>query len=235
MKAKNELCACSKNMRKAMGNLLRKQSSLSPILPTMDTNSVYHVKRRLVTHGIPGIPSKTCSLDIRYVFEIVKFSGWTPPKQHRASPPSSYFLLDVKNELIHPAPSRAAALDQALCEKIFCGFTSNIYPSGNTGRVISVSLVERLRFDGACKARLAYRGRTLKLFTAGAAKSSHGSFVFYWGKKPSRILALLSQIENRISHLCAGAQPFLCSAGADHSSEKPSRLNALRVAERNFS
>jgi len=217
-----------------MVNLLRKQPSLSPLLPTMDTNSVYHVKQGIVIHGIPGMPSKTCSLNIRYVFEMVRFSGWTPPKQQRASPLTSYFLLDVKNELIHPAPSRAAALDQAIYDCIFCGFTSNICPTGNTGRVLSYSLVERFRFDGACKARLAYRGRTLKLFTARAAKSSHGSFVFYRGKKPSRILALLSQIENRISHLCAGAQPFLCSAGADHSSEKPLRLNALRVAERNF-
>jgi len=218
-----------------MVNLLRKQPSLSPLLPTMDTNPVYHVKQRLVIHGIPGMPSKTCSLDIRYVFEIVQFSGWTPPKQHRASPLSSYFFLNVKSELIHPAPSRAAALDQAIYDCIFCAERSNICPTGDTERVFSNSLVERLRlFDGACKARLAYRGRTLKLFTAGAAKSSHGSFVFYWGKKPSRILALLSQIENRISHLCAGAQSLLCSAGADHSPEKPSRLNALRVAERNF-
>ena len=217
-----------------MVNLLRKQPSLSRFLPTMDTNPVYHVKQGLVIHGILRMPSKTCSLDIRYVFEMVRFSGWTPPKQHRASPLSSYFLLDVKNELIHPAPSRAAALDQAIYDCIFCAERSNICPSGNTGRVLSHSLVERFRFDGACKARLAYRGRTLKLFTAGAAKSSHGSFVFYRGKKPSRILALLSQTKNRISHFCAGAQSLLCSAGAYHSSEKPSRLNALRVAERNF-
>ncbi len=141
------------------------------------------------------MPSKTCSLDIRYVFEMVRFSGWTPPKQHRASPLSSYFFLYVKSEFIHPAPSRAAALDQAIYDCIFCAERSNICPMGTTGRVLSYSLVERFRFDGACKARLAYRGRTLKLFTAGAAKSSHGSFVFYWGKKPSRILALLSQIK----------------------------------------
>jgi len=217
-----------------MVNLLRKQPSLPPLLPTMDTNSVYHGKQSLVIHSIPGMPSKTCSLNIRYVFEMVRFSGWTPLKQHRASPLSTYFLLDVKNELIHPAPSRAAALDQAIYDCIFYAERSNICPTGNAGRVLSYSLVERFRFDGACKARLAYRGRTLKLFTAGAAKSSHGSFVFYWGKKPSRILALLSQIENRISHFCAGAQSLLCSAGAEHSSEKSSRLNALRVAERNF-
>jgi len=217
-----------------MVNLLRKQPSLSPLLPTMDTNSVYHVKQGLVIHGIPGMPSKTCSLNIRYVFEMVRFSGWTPPKQHRASPLISYFLLDVKNELIHPAPSRAAALDQAIYDCIFYAKRLNICPTGNTGRVLSYSLVERFRFDGACKARLAYRGRTLKLFTAGAAKSSHGSFDFYWGKKSARIFNLLPQTKIRTSRLCAGAQSLLCSAGADHSSEKPSRLNALRVAERNF-
>ena len=114
MKASNVLYAYSRNMRRAMDNLLRKQPSLSTLLPTMDTNSVYHVKQDLVTHGILGMPSKTYSLNIRYVFEMVRFSAWTPHKQHRASPLSSYFLLDVKNELIHPAPSRAAALDQAI-------------------------------------------------------------------------------------------------------------------------
>ena len=217
-----------------MYHMHSKQASFTTPLPSLVTNNVYHGKQSLVTKGIESMPSNTCSLNMRYVFEMVRFSGWTPPKQHRASPLISYFLMDVKNELIHPAPSRAAALDQAIYDCIFCAKRSNIRPTGNTGRVLSYSLVERFRFDGACKARLAYRGRTLKLFTAGAAKSSHGSFVFYRGKKPSRILALLSQIENRIGHLCAGAQPFLCSAGADHSSEKPSRLNALRVAERNF-
>jgi len=218
-------------MRKAMVNLLSKQPSLPPLLPTMDTNSVYHGKQSLVSRGIESMPSNTCSLNMRYTFEIVQFSGWTPPKQHRASPLSFYFFLNVKSELIHPAPTRAAALDQAIYDCMFCGFTSNICPTGTTGRVLSYNLVERLRLcDGACKARFAVRGRTLKLFTAGTVKSLHGSFVLYWGKKPSR----MSQIENRISHLCAGAQSFLCSAGADHSSEKPSRLNALRVAERNF-
>ena len=161
-----------------MVNLLRKQPSLPPLLPAMDTNSVYHVKQCLVIHGIPGMPSKTCSLNMRYAFELVRFSGCTPPKQHRASPLISYFLLDVKNELIHPAPSRAAALDQAIYDCIFYAKRSNICPTGSTGRALPYSLVERLRFDGACKALLAYRGRTLKLFTAGAAKSSHSSFDF---------------------------------------------------------
>ena len=218
-----------------MVNLLRKQPSLSPPLPPMVTNPVYHIKLGLVIHGISRMPSKTCFLNIRYVFEIVQFSGWTPPKQHRASPLSSYFFLKVKSELIHPAPTRAAALDQAIYDCMFCGFTSNICPTGTTIRALSYNLVERLRLcDGACKARFAVRGRTLKLFTAGAVKSLHGSFDFYWGKKSSRILVLLSQTENRISHFCAGAQSFLCSAGAEHSSKKTSRLNALRVAERNF-
>ena len=218
-----------------MDNLLRKQPSLSAGIPPMDTNPVYHVKQGLLIHGIPGMRSKTCFLNISYVFELMQFFGWTPPKPHRARPLTSYFFLNVKNELIHPAPSRSVELDQAIYDCMFCGFTSNICPAGNTGRVISYDLVERLwLFDGACKARLICFGSSIKLFAAGAAKSSHGSFVFYWGKKPSRILVLLAQTENRISHFCAGAQSFLCSTGAEHSSQKPSRLDALRVAERNF-
>ena len=218
-----------------MNNLFGHHTSFTTYKPWSFTNFVYHGQQTKLNDGIDTIPSNTSSLYMRYVFEIVRFFGWTPLKQHRASPLSSYFFLNVKNELIHPAPSRAAALDQAIYDCIFYGSTSNICPAGNTGRVISYNLVERLRlFDGAYKARLAYRGRTLKLFIAGAVKSSHGSFVFYLGKKPSRILALLLQIKNRISHFCSGAQSFLCSAGAEHSSQKSSRLDALCVAERNF-
>jgi hypothetical protein len=218
-----------------MYHMHSKQASFTTPLPSLVTNNVYHRKQSLVTKGIESMPSNTSSLNMRYVFEMVRFSGWTPPKQHRASPLSSYFFLNVKSELIHPAPTRAAALDQAIYDCMFCGFTSNICPTGSTIRALSYNLVERLRLcDGACKARFAVRGRTLKLFTAGAVKSLHGSFDFYWGKKSSRILVLLSQTENRISHFCAGAQSFLCSAGAEHSSKKTSRLNALRVAERNF-
>lgn len=219
-----------------MYHMHSKQASFTTPLPSLVTNNVYHRKQSLVTKGIESMPSNTCSLNMRYVFEMVRFSGWTPPKQHRASPLSSYFFLNVKSELIHPAPTRAAALDQApWLDFIFYAERLNISPSGITTRDIAGSLVERLRLcDGACKARFAVRGRTLKLFTAGAVKSLHGSFDFYWGKKSSRILALLPQIENRTSHFCAWAQSFLCSAGADHSSKKPSRLNALRVAERNF-
>ena len=218
-----------------MVNLLRKQPSLSPPLPPMVTNPVYHIKLGLVIHGISRMPSKTCFLNIRYVFEIVQFSGWTPPKQHRANPLDSFFFLNVKSESIHPAPSRAAALDQAIYDCIFCGFTSNICPTGNTERVISDSLVERLRlFDGACKARFAVRRRTLKLFIAKAIQSLHGSFDFHWGEKSSRIFELHVQFKNRNSHFCVGTQAFLYATRVAHPSEKPSRLNTLRVAERNF-
>lgn len=218
-----------------MVNIAVKQISFCSGLPSKATIFGYQTPLTLSPWGVEPTPSNTCSLNVRYVVVFVQFFGWTPIKRHRASPLCSYFFLNVKSELFHPAPSRAAALDQAICDCIFCAERSNICPSGNTGRVLSNSLVERLRlFDGACKARLAFRGRTLKLFTAWAAKSSHGSFDFYWGKKSARIFNLLPQTKNRTSRLCAGAQPLLCPAGADHSSKKPSRLNALRVAERNF-
>ena len=218
-----------------MYHMHSKQTSLSPLLPTMNTKPVYHIKQDLVIHGIIGMPSKPCSLDIRYVFDMVLFSGWTPPKQHRAGPLNLLLFPERQKRINSPHRHRSAELDHAIYgDYIFCAERSNICPTGNTGRVISNSMVERFRFDGACKARLICFWSSIKLFIAGAMKSSHGSFVFYWGKKPSRILALRSQIENRISHLCAGAQSLLCSAWADHSSEKPTRLNALRVAECNF-
>ena len=183
-----------------MVNIAVKQISFCSGLPSKATIFGYQTPLTFSPWGVERTPSNTCSLNVRYVLVFVQFFGWTPIKRHRASPLCSYFYLNVKSELIHPAPSRAAALDQAIYDCIFCAERSNICPTGNTGRVLSYSLVERFRFDGACKARLAFRGRTLKLFTAGAAKSSLGSFVFYRGKKPSRILALLSQIENRNSH-----------------------------------
>ena len=218
-----------------MVNIAVKQISFCSGLPSNATIFGYQMPLTFTPWDVEPTPSNTCSLNVRYVFVFVRFSGCTPPKQHRASPLCSYFFLNVQSEPIHPAPSRAAALDQAICDCIFCAERSNICPSGNTGRVLSNSLVERLRlFDGACKARLICFGSSIKLFTARAAKSSHGSFDFYWGKKSARIFNLLPQIKNRTTRLCAGAQPLLCSAGADHSSEKPSRLNALRVAERNF-
>ena len=211
-----------------------KQSSFTLYLPMQFTNHVYHKRHGFVNKGIEAMPSKTGSLNIRYVFERLQFSTWTVPKQHKVNPLISYFFLNVKSKIIHPTQSRAAALDQGIYDYIFFGFPPNICPSGNTGRALLDTLVERIRFDCACKARLAYRWRTLKLFIAGAMQALHGSFVFYWGKKSARILALLSQIENRTNHICAGAQLLLFSAWAEHSSKKPLRLNALRVAERNF-
>ena len=167
-----------------MNKLFGNYTSFTPYKPWSFTNFVYQVVQSKQNNGIDTMPSNTSSLDMRYVFEIVRFFGWTPLKQHRASPLSSYFFLNVKNELIHPAPSRAAALDQAIYDCIFCAKRSNICPAGTTGRVLSYNLVERLRLcDGACKARFAVRGRTLKLFTAGAVKSLHGSFDFHWGEK----------------------------------------------------
>ena len=174
-------------------------------------------------------------LDIRSTLILPRLFRWTLPCTRWASPLGFNFFLNVKSKPIHPAPSLRAAHDQDIYDFIFCGSTSNICPTGNAGRVISDILVVRLRpFDGACKARFAVRRRTLKLFIAGAIQSLHGSFDFRWGETSSRIFDLLSQIKKRTSHYCAGAQSLLCVTGVTHSSKISSRLNTLRVAERNF-
>ena len=179
--------------------------------------------------------SRDGCLDIHSPLVLPRLLRWTPPYTRRASPLIFNFFLNVKSKPIHPAPSERAAHDQAIYDCTLCGFTSNVCPTGNAGRVISDSLVVRLRHcDGACKARFAVRGRTQKLFIAGAIQSLHGSFDFRWGEKPERIFAWRSPIKNRNSHFCAWAHSFLCATGVAHSSEKPSRLSTLRVAERSL-
>jgi hypothetical protein len=179
--------------------------------------------------------SRAGCLNIRSALVFPRYFRWTLSYSRRASPLRFNFFLNVKSKPIHPAPSLRAAHDQAIYDCTLCGSTSNVCPTGTAGRVISDSLVVRLRpFDGVCKARFAVRGRTLKLFIARAMNSLHGSFDFRWGEKPSRIFVLLAQAKNRNSRSCAGAHSFPCATGVAHSSEKFSRLNALRVAERNF-
>ena len=182
--------------------------------------------------GLPGVVSiNVC----HQKSDGYRYLRWTLPIPTRVNPLKSCAFLNDSTNIIHPAPSRSAALDQAILDCIFCAESSNICPLGSTERAFTVSLVERLRlYDGACKARFAYRWRTLQLFIAGAIQSLHGSFDFRWGETSSRIFDLLSQIKNRNSHYCARAQSFLCATWVAHSSKISSRLNTLRVAERNF-
>ena len=202
----------SKDVRQNLGDLWRNSKRIC--------NTVY---------------SRVGCLDIRSPPTLPRLFCWTLSCMRWASPLDFYFFLNVKSKTIHPAPSLRTAQDQAIYDCILCGFTSNICPTGNTGRVISDSLVLRLRlFDGACKARFAVRGRTLQLFIARAIQSLHGSFDFRWGEMSSRIFEKLTQFKNRINHYCAGAHSFFCATWVAHSSEKPSRLNTLRVAEHNF-
>ena len=179
--------------------------------------------------------SRDCYLDIRLALGLPRLFRWTLPYTRRASPLRSDFFLNVKSNLIHPAPSLRSAHDHAIWHTSILRGPLKFRPLGVAGRVMLNSMVVRLRpFDGACKARFAVRGRTLKLFIARAMNSLLGSFDFRWGEKSSRIFEVLSQSKNQNSLSCAGAHSILCSAGAEHSSDKTSRLNALRVAERNF-
>lgn len=181
-----------------------------------------------------GIPTMFTINSNHHKFDGFRNYRWTLPITNRVNPHKHFSFLNVRTSLIHPATSCSAHDQAPWSDFIFYAERLNICPRGITTRDISGSLVLRLRLDVACKACFAFRGRTQKRFIARAMKSLLGSFGFYWGKKPSRILALLLQIENRTSHFCVRTQSFFCSTWVDHSSKITLRLKALRVAERNF-
>ena len=220
-----------------MNNSFGNNISFTAHKPWLFTSFVYHGIQSLLNNGIETIPSNTGSLNIRYVFETVQFFGWTPLKQHNASPLTSYFFLNVKNKPIHPALSSFChtALNQGTLVYIFVAEHLNICPLGNTGRVNSYTLVERLRLsDSACKARFYIPRGIENLFNAWALKALHGSLVFRWGEKPLRIFELLSHLKNQTAHISLGLISSLVPPRGVTFVQKPSRLNTLRVTEHNI-
>ena len=202
----------SKNVRHRVNYLWRNSKSIC--------NTVYS------SDGFLNIRSPLC---------LPRLFRWTLPYTRWASPLGFNFSLNVKSKPIHPAPSLRMAQDYAIGTLQFYAERLNFCPMGVAERIMLNSIVLSLWLcDGACKARFAVRGRTLKLFIAWAIQSLHGSFDFPWGETSSRIFDLLPQIKKRISHYCAGAQSLLCVTGVTHSSKKPSHLNTLRVVECNF-
>ena len=174
-------------------------------------------------------------LNTCYVFVLPWFIGWTPLAPGRASPLGFTFFLDVNKQPIHPAPSPRAALDQDVCDLIFrC--CDKFSPAGDAGRILPALLVERSgeHSDGACKARCIDSGESIHLLFTRVNKSLPGLICFCMGKKRHQIFYLLTHIKNRNSPFIIGMIHRLCSAWALHPAKIPSRLNALRVAERNI-
>lgn len=182
-------------------------------------------------HGTPSLINIIVS---HLLSENCRNLRWTLPITTRVNPLKHISFLNVRMSLIHPAPSRSAALDHHPWNCIFSAERLNICPVGISERDIPAMMVERYRFDGACKARFAYRWRTLQLFIAWAIQSLHGSFDFRWGEKPSRIFEKLSQFKNQTTHDALGRIHSFVSLGRNIRPKITPRLNALRVAERNL-
>lgn len=140
------------------------------------TPAMYHknVHQRFTNLWPAEVPacSKTLSnkglMDFGSSLDSPRFFRWTLPESWRVNPLKYFAFLHVGKNLIHPAPSPRVALDQAVCDCILFGVTSNICPGGVAVRFIPDNLVERLRlYDGACKARFACRGRQLRFSSLG--------------------------------------------------------------------
>lgn len=221
-----------------MNNFTGKQHSFTSRIPSMFTKGVYHDSLKKLKLGLLILSirfTNTGALNICHVFVLPWFFGWTPLAPGRSSPLGFTFLLDVKKQPIHPAPSPRAALDQDACDLIFC-YRNKFSPAGDAGRILPALLVERSgeHCDGACKARCNDSGESPQLLFARANKSLLGLICFCRGKKRHQIFYSLLRLKNRNSPFIIGMIHWLCAAWALHPAKMPSRLKALRVTARNI-
>ncbi len=219
-----------------MTNLLVKPFCRCDCVPFYVSIDVHHLTMKcafLLVIFTYFIRSKPCSLNIHYVFDNACDCCWTRPITDRASPQGFRFCLDDKNQPIHPAPSPRIALDQALRDFNF-RIPAQSRPNGYCWMQYLRALGRALRSDGACKAHCFDSGESQQFISARAAMSLPGLPCFRWGSKRRQIFYTRSLIKNRNRLFLARARLSLHSAGASCSSQEPTCLNALLMAECHF-